>query len=750
MKKNILSLLLVLVLLVGLLPTAVYAQKISGEGYSFNTETGELYIKNDAGSTQWRNDPNIAKEDVKSVTFQRLDTPVLNLGESAFEGCVNLEGVVKLNADATSIGANAFKGCDKVDLILIPEGAQADIGIAEIPEQTAYVIYQYDRDTDPSNFFVKDVYYGSEMQIVFDGYIFDGTWSCGVILICEDKFNVVPASGETAWYYHTEADGQITETKYVTNPDYRQTITLSKKFGDLVVKQYADNAFSYSGLTAENIIVVDEGIQATIPEEISKMVIKTEKGSKVAYLTEGTSGSIEDSLRLLSVPRDLSTLFMKDIIINSAHDVMMMEGAIVSYTEDASGNITITNVLLSHFMMMQEYIVPTTVEDKPVTTVMINSTDNYEMEKIIVDESVNKIIYKSDLNSGSGSCTITQIVQGSSQINVEIPGVIGEKPVERIPKTAFDESVESIIVQEGLDVAQPEDVCKIVYTIDSDGKVLITDIVPGRDDSGEIKPVTVPGSIAGQTAVVSEEVKEEMETVPHEHTGGIATCTEPAECQICGQPYGEIDEINHIKLVHVAKKDSTCTAAGNIEYWTCEECGKYFSDAEGKTEIKFADTVIEAVDHKFEDGKCTICGVIDSSFKPVIIKGASAIWQTDSKEGLSFTSNAEFDDFIKVQVDGKDLDASNYTVREGSTIVTLNVSYLKTLPAGKHTLAIVFDTGTASTEYTIKVAAAADEESGTSQTGDNSNIAIWFALLVFASCGLTGATVYRRRKSCGR
>lgn len=754
-SSRLLAILLSLILVIGIMPVAVaYAQEISGEGYSFNTETGELYIKNDAGSTQWRNDSNIAKEDVKSVIFQRIDTPVLNLGESAFEGCINLEGTIKLNADATSIGANAFKGCDKVDLILIPEGAQADIGIAGIPEQTAYVVYQYDNNKDWNNFFVKDVHYGSETQVVFDGTIFDGEWSCGVILICEDKFNVVPASGETAWYYHTEADGQITVTKYVTNPDYRQTITLPKNFGDLEVKQYAEEAFSSSGLTAETIIVVDEGIQATIPEEVSKMVIKTENGSKVAYLTEGTSGSIDQSLHFLNVPRDVNTLFMKDIMASS-YNLMPMECNAVSYTEDAGGKIVITNVLLGHIMWDQQYIVPTTVENKPVTTVMINSMYNHGMDQIIVDESVNKIIYESDPYSDSNSCTITQIVQGSNQTNVEIPDVVGEKPVESVPETAFDESVESIIVPEGLEVAQPEDVCKIVYTTDSDGKVLITDIVPGKNDSGETKPVTVPGSIAGQTPVVSDEVKEEMEKVPHEHTGGTATCTEPAKCQICGQYYGETDETNHSELVHVAKKDPTCTVAGNIEYWTCKECGKYFSNAEGKTEIKLDDTVIAAKGHSYANGKCTVCGAEDpdyeapAPFVPEITVGANSTWSADSKDGLSFTSNAAFADFLKVQVDGKDLDAANYDVKEGSTIVTLNAEYLETLSVGKHTLAIVSETGTAETEFTIKAAPASDDTQSP-QTGDNSNMMLWIALMLIAVCGLTGAMVYGQKKKYGK
>lgn len=116
------ALLLAACLLAGLVPAVASAQVIERDGYSFDTGTGALHIKNDAGSTQWRSDPDIPKEAVKSVTFQRLDTPVLNLGPSAFEGCVNLTGTIKLNADATSIGENAFLGCDKVDLILIPQG----------------------------------------------------------------------------------------------------------------------------------------------------------------------------------------------------------------------------------------------------------------------------------------------------------------------------------------------------------------------------------------------------------------------------------------------------------------------------------------------------------------------------------------------------------------------------------------------------------------------------------------------------
>lgn len=129
---------------------------------------------------------------------------------------------------------------------------------------------------------------------------------------------------------------------------------------------------------------------------------------------------------------------------------------------------------------------------------------------------------------------------------------------------------------------------------------------------------------------------------------------------------------------------------------------------------------------------------------PVITSGANSTWQKGGTDGLSFTSNAEYADFLSVQVDGKALDASSYTVKEGSTIVTLKPEYLETLSVGKHTLAIVSDTGTASTDFTIKAAASDDTQSP--QTGDSSNMMLWITLLFVSGTGLFGATAYNRKK----
>ena len=74
-------------------------------------------------------------------------------------------------------------------------------------------------------------------------------------------------------------------------------------------------------------------------------------------------------------------------------------------------------------------------------------------------------------------------------------------------------------------------------------------------------------------------------------TGGNATCTEKAICELCGKAYGEFNASNHTDLRHTDAKAATESAEGNIEYWHCNGCGNYYSDAAGTKKIKQADTV---------------------------------------------------------------------------------------------------------------------------------------------------------------
>lgn len=74
-------------------------------------------------------------------------------------------------------------------------------------------------------------------------------------------------------------------------------------------------------------------------------------------------------------------------------------------------------------------------------------------------------------------------------------------------------------------------------------------------------------------------------------SGGKATCRDKAKCAVCGKTYGELDAKNHADLKHIPAKAATWVAEGNIEYWYCEGCGRYFSDRDGTKEIRRADTV---------------------------------------------------------------------------------------------------------------------------------------------------------------
>ena len=86
------------------------------------------------------------------------------------------------------------------------------------------------------------------------------------------------------------------------------------------------------------------------------------------------------------------------------------------------------------------------------------------------------------------------------------------------------------------------------------------------------------------------------------HKGGTATCKDKAMCEVCRQPYGELDKSNHADLKKVDAKKATYTKEGNITYWYCDGCGKYYSDAEATREITKADTVIPKKTHSSNSG----------------------------------------------------------------------------------------------------------------------------------------------------
>ena len=169
--------------------------------------------------------------------------------------------------------------------------------------------------------------------------------------------------------------------------------------------------------------------------------------------------------------------------------------------------------------------------------------------------------------------------------------------------------------------------------------------------------------------------------------GGAPNCTQRASCILCGAKYGKTDPTRHASLEKLEAIAATAAANGRVECWHCTACDKYFADANGKTELTAENTVTEKV-------------------PPSIIQGNDARWKKGESSTLTFRSNAAFEDFAEVLVDGAALPAESYEKRngEGNIIIELRESYLEQLAEGEHTLAIRSARGDATTHFTVEAA----------------------------------------------
>ena len=116
--------------------------------------------------------------------------------------------------------------------------------------------------------------------------------------------------------------------------------------------------------------------------------------------------------------------------------------------------------------------------------------------------------------------------------------------------------------------------------------------------SGIIKASAYPAEETGFKLIVSAKTADGFEfsaektvAIQNTHSGGTATCTNKAVCEICGESYGELNANNHSDLKHFPAVAATKTAEGNIEYWYCSGCKKYYKDAKATQEITKAQIV---------------------------------------------------------------------------------------------------------------------------------------------------------------
>ena len=307
-------------------------------------------------------------------------------------------------------------------------------------------------------------------------------------------------------------------------------------------------------------------------------------------------------------------------------------------------------------------------------------------------------------------------------------------------------------------------------TITNDGNQLITLDQPVSSESFEVGTLSKTELNVGETAVFTVQPKT-----------GLLAGSYDEDIVITGTNSGKsVSTKVNVKFnakhnaVKVERKDPTCTEDGNIEYWYCNVCKKYFSDTEFKNEISFDKTVIPATGHnliKIEAKDPTVggtgnieywyCEVCDKYFSdekaeheitledtiiaklPKLISGANQEWTKGSKDGLTFKVDTDINEFKKVLVDGKELKDTNYDIKSGSTILTLKSSFLDTLSAGKHQICLEFNNGTIEAYFTVKV----KETTTVPETGEQTNLYLWAMLAIASSASLL---VLRRYKKYNR
>lgn len=264
--------------------------------------------------------------------------------------------------------------------------------------------------------------------------------------------------------------------------------------------------------------------------------------------------------------------------------------------------------------------------------------------------------------------------------------------------------------------------------------------------------VSAPGRAAGSTYIIEADSQlhtivatdragnstQVQITVNNGHTVGTpASCKAPAVCRYCGESFGDPAPGNHGGLLRrVEKVNATSTADGNIEYWYCSGCGKYYLDAAAGREITRGDTILPAIGLR--------------------IVSDVRVWRPGDKT-LGVTFRQEYGGFT-VQIDGVTVDPANYEVTAdpdgGRLIVTFRAQFLRTLAFGERTITIVSDDGSASVSFrrdSARAVTPGGKDGGktgvtSAATGDGFPMGGMAAALLVSGSALVMLTTRARRK----
>ena len=189
-------------------------------------------------------------------------------------------------------------------------------------------------------------------------------------------------------------------------------------------------------------------------------------------------------------------------------------------------------------------------------------------------------------------CSDGIVLDGTSPV---ITGIEDGKTYCEAQTVTVDEKYVNTITVNGTAVTLDESGSFVLSPADGGQKIIVTD---KAGNTAEMTVTVNNGHTFGEWVSNGDGTHTRKCTVggctgseTKDCSGGKATCKDKAVCEVCGKAYGEPDPSNHTALKHISAKAATEDAEGNIEYWYCSGCGKYYSDKDGTKEIKKANTV---------------------------------------------------------------------------------------------------------------------------------------------------------------
>ena len=210
-------------------------------------------------------------------------------------------------------------------------------------------------------------------------------------------------------------------------------------------------------------------------------------------------------------------------------------------------------------------------------------------------------------------------------------------------------------------------------------------------------------------------------------SGGTATDKDRAICSICNAPYGEINAGSNPAPTPTPTPEPTPTPTPN----PTPEATTPTPDPAPATSTPAASTTTAPA----------AAAPVQVTYD--ILDGAGSSWTQNTDGSLAIRGSGEISKFREVKVDGVTVDPVNYTVTEGSTIITFKPEYLKSLSAGNHSFELVWTDGTAATNFTV--AENADQSAKSPKTGEDFSMALCTALLMISCAGLAGIFAKRKR-----